>query len=313
MIEKAVELGYRILGITFPANSAKEEIQAVGGLCSKLGVNLVTRVDLAPKTVGELIKDLRVLRRRAEVVAVSCFSKAVARQAAKDRRVDLLSFPSPSPRNHFFDRAEAELASGALAALEIEMAPLLRLQGFRRCLLLSTLRRELLVAEKTGVPVILSSGADEPYLLRHFEDYASLSYLFGMDLHAAKKAKPKFYCAWDSYCQGGKELPKSVRRRYVAVRTEGEQAFTEKELYDAVWSSLIRLFGEFGVSHAELVLIEYNPKSRQAVFRCSHKTLELVKAAIVALTEIGSEKAALHILRVSGTLKALRRKLSKPK
>jgi RNase P/RNase MRP subunit p30 len=188
MIEKAVELGYKTLGMPFPARYSKEEIEAVGELCSKLGVDLVTRVDLAPKTVGELLKNLRFLRRRAEVVAVNCFSKAVARQAAKDRRVDLLSFPSPSPRSHFFDHAEAELASGALAALEIEMAPLLRLQGFRRCLLLSTLRKEIRVAKKAGVPVILSSGADEPYLLRHFEDYASLSYLFGMDLHAAKKA-----------------------------------------------------------------------------------------------------------------------------
>jgi RNase P/RNase MRP subunit POP5 len=104
-----------------------------------------------------------------------------------------------------------------------------------------------------------------------------------------------------------------VRRRYIAVRTESEQAFSEKELYDSVWSSLVRLFGEFGASQAELSLIEYNPKSSQAIFRCSHKTLELVKVAIVALTEIGNENVAFHILRVSGTLKALRRKLGNPK
>lgn len=104
-----------------------------------------------------------------------------------------------------------------------------------------------------------------------------------------------------------------MRRRYIAVRAVSEQAFTEKELYDAVWSSLIRLFGEFGASQAELALIKYNPKSRQAIFRCSHKTLELVKVAIVALTEISNEKAALHILRVSGTLKALQRKLGNTK
>jgi RNase P/RNase MRP subunit POP5 len=104
-----------------------------------------------------------------------------------------------------------------------------------------------------------------------------------------------------------------VRRRYIAVRTISEQASTEKELYDAVWSNLTRLFGEFGASQAGLSLIEYNPKSRQAIFRCSHKTLELVKVAIVALTEIGNENVALHILRVSGTLKALRRKLGNSK
>jgi RNase P/RNase MRP subunit p30 len=188
MIEKAVELGYKTLGAAFPTGHAKEEIQRVRELCRELGVDLVTRVDVAPRSVGELLKSLKASRRRAEVVAVNCFSKAIARQAAKDRRVDLLSFPSTSPRKHFFDRAEAKLASGALAALEIEMTPLLKLQGFRRCLLLSTLRKEVQVAGKAGVPVVLSSGADEPYLLRCSEDYASLSYLFGIELHAARKA-----------------------------------------------------------------------------------------------------------------------------
>jgi len=188
MIEKAAELGYKTLGVPFPERQAKEIIQEVRELCGELGVDLVTRVDLAPRNVGELLRSLRALRRRVEVVAVSCFTKAIARQAAKDRRVDLLSFPSATPRKRFFDHAEAELASGALAALEIEIAPLLRLQGFRRCLLLSTLRKEAQAADKARVPVVLSSGADEPYLLRCSDDYASLSYLFGMDLHAARKA-----------------------------------------------------------------------------------------------------------------------------
>ena len=102
-----------------------------------------------------------------------------------------------------------------------------------------------------------------------------------------------------------------MKRRYIAIRIESEQTFSEKELYDAVWSSLQRLFGEYGASQAELGLIEYDPENKRAIFRCSHKTLELVKAAIVALTEISNGKVALRILRVSGTLKALRKKVGR--
>jgi RNase P/RNase MRP subunit POP5 len=104
-----------------------------------------------------------------------------------------------------------------------------------------------------------------------------------------------------------------VRRRYIAVIIKSEQTFTEKELYDAVWSNMLRLFGEYGASQAELALIEYNPEKNQAIFRCSHKTLEMVKVALVALTGINNEKTTPRILRVSGTLKALRRKVSNPR
>jgi RNase P/RNase MRP subunit p30 len=121
-------------------------------------------------------------------MAVKCYSKQVARQAAKDRRVDLISFPLISPKKRFFDFAEAELASGATASLEIDMAPLLRLQGFERSILLSSLRREVQVANKAHVSIVLSSGADEPISLRSAEDYCSLAYLFGMDQYNARLA-----------------------------------------------------------------------------------------------------------------------------
>jgi RNase P/RNase MRP subunit POP5 len=103
-----------------------------------------------------------------------------------------------------------------------------------------------------------------------------------------------------------------MRRRYIAVKIDGGEMFDERDLYDAVWASILRLFGEYGASQTELTLVEYDPKGRQAVLRCSHKALDLVKASIVAVTEIANEKAAAHILSVSGTLKSLRRKIRKP-
>jgi RNase P/RNase MRP subunit POP5 len=105
-------------------------------------------------------------------------------------------------------------------------------------------------------------------------------------------------------------LPRYVRRRYVAVRVESNQTFSERDVYDAVWTSLVRLFGEYGASQSGLFLVEYKPEKRQAVFRCSHRALEMVKASIAATTEVTTEKAAFHIIRVSGTLKSLRTKIA---
>jgi RNase P/RNase MRP subunit p30 len=112
----------------------------------------------------------------------------VARQAAKDRRVDLLSFPVAEYPKVFFDRAEAELASNSLACLEIDMQPLLSLRGFARIRLLSFLRREVAVAKSMKVPIVLSSGATDKRFLRKPQDFASLGMLFGLDFPRALEA-----------------------------------------------------------------------------------------------------------------------------
>ncbi len=188
MVEKAAELGYTAVGIPVSPKAPQKEAEELKAICSSLGVDYVSRVDLSPRTPGELLNSLRNLRRRTEVISVRCYSKEVARQAAKDRRVDLMSFPLVHPKKRFFDPAEAELASEASASLEIDVAPLLTEQGHRRSILLSCLRKEAQVASKAHVPIVLSSGANESTLLRTAEDYGSLAYLFGMSQHDAKLA-----------------------------------------------------------------------------------------------------------------------------
>jgi RNase P/RNase MRP subunit p30 len=138
-------------------------------------------VDLRPRSPNELLRQLRRLRRKFEVVCVMCESKAVARQAAKDRRVDLLNFPLLDFRRRFFDRAEAELARNGLAGLEVDVKPLLVLEGAARVRLLSWLRREVAVAGKFGVPVVVSSGVSGELLLRKPREMAALGFLFGLD------------------------------------------------------------------------------------------------------------------------------------
>jgi len=187
MIEKSAELGYKAVGVTLPQNFSRSEIGKISKICSEAGLDFVSRIDLEPANVPELLRNLRLLRRDVEIISVKCLSKSVARQAAKDHRVDILSFSPLDVRKRFFDSAEAELASKALASLEFNLAPLLYLRGYRRIRLLSKLREETFIAKKYGVPIVLSSGANDVSLLRKPEDYASLGYLFGLDLKDARK------------------------------------------------------------------------------------------------------------------------------
>jgi len=99
-----------------------------------------------------------------------------------------------------------------------------------------------------------------------------------------------------------------VRPRYLAIQVEGEEPFEEEDLRDAVWNAVLLLFGEYGTSKAGLFLVEYDKRKKQAVLRCSHRALSMVHAAVASVTEITGKPAALHVLKISGTLRALSRK-----
>jgi RNase P/RNase MRP subunit p30 len=191
IISKASRLGYRLIALTFPSNLAEEEIRRLVDISKEAKIDLVSRVDLEPRTPRELIHGLRRFRRRFEIIGVICESKNVARQAAKDRRVDLLNFPSLDFRSRFFDRAEAELASNGLASFEIDIKPLLTLEGPARIRLVSNLRREAAIAKKSHVPIVISSGVSDKMLMRKPRELAALASLFDLDEVSAIEAVSK--------------------------------------------------------------------------------------------------------------------------
>jgi len=185
MVKRSSNLGYKSVGISLPPNINGEKIQKLKTVFENVGVDMVTRIDLVPKTISELLRNLRRFRRKFEIISVTCNSKSVARQAAKDRRVDLLAFSTGFPCKRFFDSAEAELASKTENALEIDMTSLLFLCGFPRIRFLSSLRKEVATAEKSKVPIVISSGATDTSLLRGPYDYAALATLFNLSMSLA--------------------------------------------------------------------------------------------------------------------------------
>jgi RNase P/RNase MRP subunit p30 len=187
MVRRAKALGYAGLGISLSSSVLNETHSKLQQLCTDVNIDLVTRVDLEPKSPKELLQQLRRYRRKSEIISVGCWQKPVARQAAKDRRVDLISFASLDFKRRFFDSAEAELSANALAALEIDMSPLLLATSHRRIRLLTCLRREIALARKFSVPVVISSGATQELSMRGPRELAALAYLLDVPSDVALK------------------------------------------------------------------------------------------------------------------------------
>ena len=83
---------------------------------------------------------------------------------------------------------------------------------------------------------------------------------------------------------------------------------TRKEFMDAVWSAVTKLYGEHGASQTSLALINYDVAEKKVVIRTSLVTVNLVRASLASITSVAGREAAVHVLAVSGTIKALHKK-----
>ncbi|MGC8998120.1 MAG: Rpp14/Pop5 family protein [Candidatus Bathyarchaeia archaeon] len=104
-------------------------------------------------------------------------------------------------------------------------------------------------------------------------------------------------------------MPLKVRRRYLALKLESAEKFEAKEFLDALWSAILRLYGEYGASKTGLALVDYDEEGGLAIIRVAHTELEKVRVAIATITDIMAKPVVIHVLTVSGTLKTLYKKI----
>ena len=102
---------------------------------------------------------------------------------------------------------------------------------------------------------------------------------------------------------------KRAKRRYIALGIDANATPSSKELMDAIWTTITKLYGEYGASLTNLTLIDYNPEKRVAVIRTSRAAVNIVRTALTLITTIADNEVAVHVLTVSGTIKALYKKL----
>jgi RNase P/RNase MRP subunit POP5 len=95
-----------------------------------------------------------------------------------------------------------------------------------------------------------------------------------------------------------------VKRRYLVLEIDTLESYIQNDFLDAVWNSLTKLYGEHGASQVNLNLIRFDVENKTAIVRVNLASLEIMRAALACLTKIAGKPAAVHVSKVSGTLKA---------
>ena len=98
---------------------------------------------------------------------------------------------------------------------------------------------------------------------------------------------------------------KRTKRRYLALQLKCEGVPSEREIIDAIWAAITKLYGEVGASMTGLTLINFDVERKIAVIRVFLASLNMVRASLATVTSITGGVGAMHVLAVSGTLKAL--------
>ena len=97
------------------------------------------------------------------------------------------------------------------------------------------------------------------------------------------------------------------RNRYLLVEATAEKPLDRKAVVDAVWGNLLRLHGEINAAKTSLWVMDW--VETKGILKTNHKGVDTVRSSCAMIREIGGAKAALHITKVTGTLKKARESL----
>lgn len=111
---------------------------------------------------------------------------------------------------------------------------------------------------------------------------------------------------------GPETLPSSLRekRRYIAFEILGEEDIEFSNLVNALWHSLLNLFGEVKTGSINFWLVKdaWDEKKQRGLIKCNQNHVSQVRMSLALLDRIGDTKVSIRTLGVSGTMKSARKK-----
>ncbi|MBU0762750.1 MAG: hypothetical protein KKD39_06960 [Candidatus Altiarchaeota archaeon] len=96
------------------------------------------------------------------------------------------------------------------------------------------------------------------------------------------------------------------RNRYLTFEILCDKAVDRKTLVDAVWSVMLRLYGEVGTSKTSLWVMDWDETAKKGIVKVNRASIDLLRSSLVLLKEIKGGKVAVNVYRVSSTLKKAR-------
>ncbi|MDY6964386.1 MAG: RNase P subunit p30 family protein [Halobacteriota archaeon] len=130
-------------------------------------------------SVSKLKDEIRRFRPKVTVLSVHGGDERINRMAVEDRRVDILCHPEEVDGpglNHVLARSATKNG----VAIEFNIGEIIHNRGRSRSRILSFMAKNLKLARKYDVPMVLTSSANSIYDLRAPREMMALASLFGM-------------------------------------------------------------------------------------------------------------------------------------
>lgn len=97
-------------------------------------------------------------------------------------------------------------------------------------------------------------------------------------------------------------------RRYLLVKIVAGRVLTKKAFSASLIESAEHLFGHIGLAEISPQVISYDQECSVALVKCSREGVQKLRATLALITEIENSRAAVFVLRASGTIRSLRQR-----
>lgn len=147
-----------------------------------IGVELITVLMLKPRNVSELGRLAPKARNKCEILAVHGGDYEINRAACENPMIDFLAHPELGRKDSGLDHITMRAAAENNVAVEINFREILETSRRSRVYILSAMRKNVRLAKKYNVPIVVSSGAISKWGLRGGRELAAVAHLLGMEL-----------------------------------------------------------------------------------------------------------------------------------
>lgn len=180
--ELARHFGYSGIALTNHSNS---EGNYQASICDDFEV--FKGIELVASNPSKLHGLIGKYRKKVDVLIVHGGSESINRAAVENSNVDILAHPQ-TPKDSGLNHVLAKSASVNNVAIEFNLDALIKSRGGRRVHSISHFRKNLAIARKYDVSMILTSNAHSYFDLRAPGEMIALACLFGMTKEEAISA-----------------------------------------------------------------------------------------------------------------------------
>lgn len=183
-------------------------------------LNLYYRINLRPNSLNDLKKRIQTYNNFSDIISVESMDKNIQIQAAKDSRVDIISFSDQNVIKTI-SPGIISLTKQNRSFIEFSLAPVMAKNQAVQSRYLRILYRAVQLALQLKVNYIISGNFDDLFKLRHPRALISVCHtLLGIPLLSAKKAFSENVLTLINRVQGRQD--KNIIESGVRLLNEGE-------------------------------------------------------------------------------------------